>query len=167
MGDMMKIRINDLMKIQDELDTRIFSLHNTSRNETRNDRFLALLVETGELANETRCFKYWSLQEPSENKVIFEEFSDVLHFSLSLGIDIGFNQEVIEYKASEESLNVLFHQLYHKINTFSLSNTTEDYENLLRTVFELSFVLGMSAEDIREMYLYKNEKNHQRQDNEY
>lgn len=163
----MKIRIDDLVKIQDTLDLRIFELHNTSRTETRNDRVLALLVEVGELANETRCFKYWSLQKPSEDAVIFEEFSDIVHFSLSLGIDIGFDEKEIEYEKSSLSLNEQFHLLYRSINDFSISNTKEDYKHLLQVIFNLSYSLGMSAEDIREMYLYKNEKNHQRQDNNY
>ena len=41
----MKIKISDLQKIQNELDSRIFEKHNTTRQETRNDRILALLVE--------------------------------------------------------------------------------------------------------------------------
>ena len=90
-----------------------------------------------------------------------------INFSLSLGIDIDFSEVSITYEKNEKSLNDIFHQLYHMINTFSISNTTEDYQNLMRTVFELSFALGMDAQDIREMYLYKNEKNHQRQDNQY
>lgn len=166
-SDNMEIRIDDLMQIQDSLDSRIFSLHDTSRTKTREDRILALLVEAGELANETRCFKYWSVQKPSEDAVIFEEFSDVVHFSLSLGIDIGFDEEVIGYHESEASLNDQFHLLYRSINAFSLSNTKEDYRHLLEVIFTLSHKLGMDAEAIRQMYLYKNKKNHQRQDDNY
>lgn len=163
----MQIRIDDLSKIQDALDSRIFELHNTSRKATRDDRVLALLVEAGELANETRCFKYWSLQKPSEDAVIFEEFSDIVHFSLSLGIDIGFDERIIEYEASSLTLNEQFHSLYKSINDFSLRNSIEDYKHLLQVIFSLSYSLGMKSEDIREMYLYKNQKNHQRQDNNY
>lgn len=163
----MKIKIDDLSEIQNTLDSRIFKLHHTSREKTRDDRVLALLVEAGELANETRCFKYWSLQKPSEDEVIFEEFSDIVHFSLSLGIDIGFDETEIEYEVSKHSLNEQFHLLYRAINTFSLSNTKEDYKHLLQVIFSLSDSLGMDAEAIRKMYLYKNEKNHQRQDNNY
>lgn len=163
----MKIRIDDLAKIQETLDARIFKLHNTSREETRQDRVLALLVEAGELANETRCFKYWSLQKHSEDAVIFEEFSDIVHFVLSLGIDIEFDEKEVAYETSSLSLNDQFHRLFSAINVFSISNTKEDYKELLKVVFDLSFALGMKGEDIREMYLYKNEKNHQRQDDNY
>ena len=52
---------------------------------------LALLVELAELANETRCFKFWSEKGPSEREVILEEYVDSIHFLLSLGIEKGFN----------------------------------------------------------------------------
>lgn len=163
----MKIKINDLQEIQNSLDSRIFALHNTSRIETRADRVLALLVEVGELANETRCFKYWSLRAPSESSVIFEELSDVVHFALSLGIDIQFDDAFIEYDGVSASLNDQFHNLYQTINTFSTTNLRENYRELLVTIFNLAHSLGLDGEGIRTMYLLKNEKNHLRQDNNY
>lgn len=163
----MKIKISDLQKIQNELDSRIFDKHKTSRQETRNDRILALLVEAGELANETRCFKYWSVKNASDKALIFEEFSDVLHFSLSLGIDIDFDEDIIEYDESELSLNEQFMLLFKRIHNFQKFNSKDSYVDLMQTVFELAQSLGMNESMIREMYLMKNEKNHQRQDNNY
>lgn len=163
----LKIRVDDLQKIQNELDSRIFELHGTTRTKTRNDRILALLVEAGELANETRCFKYWSLKKASDDAVVFEEFSDVLHFSLSLGIDINFSEPFIDYEASDVSLNDQFHELYHAILTFSKSNNADDYIVLLKTIFTLAHSIGMDETSIRDMYFMKNEKNHERQDNQY
>ena len=55
-------------------------------------KMLALLVEIGELANETRCFKYWSNKPASEREVILEEYVDGLHFILSIGIDLGIDK---------------------------------------------------------------------------
>jgi dimeric dUTPase (all-alpha-NTP-PPase superfamily) len=40
----------------------------------------------GELANEVRCFKFWSYKLPSEEKVILEEYVDGIHFITSLAI---------------------------------------------------------------------------------
>lgn len=163
----MELRIRDLALIQDELDRRIFELHQTTREKTRDDRILALLVEVGELANETRCFKYWSLKAPSSDDIVFEEFSDVLHFVLSLGLDLGYAGDRIDFEVSEERLNTLFHHMYQAIYEFSRSNTVEDYEKLLNVMCILAYKLGMSPEAMREMYLLKNKKNHQRQDNSY
>ena len=60
---------------------------------------LALLVEIGELANETRSFKFWSVKPASEKKIILEEFVDGIHFILSLGIECGFHKQPLELKA--------------------------------------------------------------------
>ncbi|AMC94262.1 hypothetical protein AOC36_09810 [Erysipelothrix larvae] len=163
----MELLIHDLQAIQNELDSRIFTLHDTTREKTRNDRILALLVETGELANETRCFKYWSLRAPSDNETVFEEFSDVLHFTLSLGIDIDFSDACIVYEKSSLILNDQFHQVYRLIQLFSTSNRKEDYRALFASILSLAYSLGMNNEVIRNMYLMKNQKNHQRQDDKY
>lgn len=163
----MDFRINDLVHIQDSLDTRIFEKHARTRQNTRQERILALFVEAGELANETRIFKYWSIQKPSDNQVIFEEYSDVLHFTLSLGIDVDFDKESVSCQGDSKDIMNQLSRLFENIQKFSVTNTYEDYENLLVNVLELGFSLGLNAEDIRSSYLNKNQKNHQRQDDNY
>ena len=64
-------------------------------------KMLALLVEIGELANETRCFKYWSNKPASEREVILEEYVDGLHFILSIGIDLGIDKNFLFYKCAQ------------------------------------------------------------------
>lgn len=163
----MELVVKDLRLIQESLDARIFDLHNTTRERTRNDRILALLVELGELANETRCFKYWSLKGPSEDAIVFEEFSDVLHFTLSLGIDIKDADDSIHYDTSSLTLNEQFHNIYHLVHEFSKSNAGDDYRLLFKAILTLAQSMGMTDSKIRSMYLDKNSKNHQRQDNQY
>ena len=63
----MKIDFTDLFIKQAALDQEIANKHNISYSNTRKRRTLALLVEIGELANTTRCFKYWS-NKGSEDK---------------------------------------------------------------------------------------------------
>ena len=57
---MAKFDLTDLYKKQAELDAAIAANHNITYETTRPRRILALLVEFGEFANATRCFKYWS-----------------------------------------------------------------------------------------------------------
>ena len=54
----MNIDLSILYKKQKELDDEIARNHNVNYETTFSRRFLALLVEFGELANETRCFKH-------------------------------------------------------------------------------------------------------------
>lgn len=59
----MEINLAPLLLKQRELDADINSRHNVTHESTKTERFLALLVEIGELANATRAFKYWSLKK--------------------------------------------------------------------------------------------------------
>ena len=43
---------------------------------------LELLVEFGELANETRCFKFWSKKQKGEKEKVLEEYIDCLFMIL-------------------------------------------------------------------------------------
>ena len=60
-------------------------------------KLLALSVEVGELANATRCFKYWSEKENEGTERILDEFADVLHFLLSVANSLEFTSEDIEH----------------------------------------------------------------------
>ena len=83
------IVLDDLYPLQKELDEDSAQRHNGSYESTKDKRLLALLVEFGEFANETRCFKYWSLKPMSEKEVVLDEYADAMHCFLSLGIPLG------------------------------------------------------------------------------
>src|SRR5690554_3212398 len=104
----MKLNIQALYDVQDELDSRIFKNHHVDRPSTYIDRMLALLVEIGECANETRCFKYWSVKEASAQEVIAQEFVDGIHFLLSLGIDLDMGVSEIESVEIDSTLSDQF-----------------------------------------------------------
>ena len=93
----MNIDLSILYKRQEELDDEIARNHNINYETTFARRFLALLVEFGELANETRCFKYWSNKKSSPKEVVSDEYSDGLHFLLSLGIVLNPDKKEYEY----------------------------------------------------------------------
>ncbi len=79
--------------MQQALDSHIEEKHQLQNEDLFTRKTLALLVEIGELANETRCFKFWSVKPASEKQVVLEEFVDGIHFILSLGIECGFHQK--------------------------------------------------------------------------
>src|SRR5574344_2358436 len=102
---------------QEKLDLDIAIKHNVSYDSTRNRRILALLVEIGELANETRCFKYWSNKKASEKSIILEEYADGMHFYLSLGVDLNVKNKCFEVEDDGVDIVETFHQIYTSIST--------------------------------------------------
>lgn len=105
--------LNDLWNKQLEFDKMTFNRNKTSRNETRRDRYLALMVELGEILKEDECYKYWkSTRHTLDNKEYRtkakEEFADLLHFVMSIGIDIydGGVKEMYEYYLNKNKINI-------------------------------------------------------------
>jgi dimeric dUTPase (all-alpha-NTP-PPase superfamily) len=163
----MKLKIDDLIPYQQQLDQRIFEIHGTDRFSTMQARLLALLVELGEFANETRCFKFWSVKGPSEKAVLAEEFGDGLHFFLSLGIDLDDDGSDIEAIFVEGSGTDKFLALFDAIVIFGRNANLDTYREAFGLFFGLAQSFGLSDEEIREHYLKKNEINHTRQDHNY
>ncbi|GAA0376308.1 dUTP diphosphatase [Bacillus horti] len=176
------MNIEKLYNIQRELDQKIVSNHQLQKDNLVPAKLLALQVELGELANETRCFKYWSLRPASEKEVILEEFVDGLHFVLSIGLDLSFDKDVIQdffLDSEEEPMVELqdidegsktknkalegFLEVYALISAVHQEASVVNYKLLLKKYIQLGYTLGFQWAAIGQAYLSKNEVNHQRQ----
>jgi len=60
------LNLQQLFTMQRQLDQHIEDKHELHKEDLIPRKLLALLVEIGELANETRCFKFWSVKPPAE-----------------------------------------------------------------------------------------------------
>ena len=129
---------------------------------------LALIVELAELANETRCFKFWSEKAPSERSVILEEYVDSIHFILSLGIEKGF-QDLPEWPREivEGDLTALFIGTNKSVLTFLTEPTKTHYEKVWIMYGAIAEKLALVAQDVLQAYIAKNETNYERQKNGY
>ncbi|MBS4191553.1 dUTP diphosphatase [Bacillus sp. FJAT-49705] len=158
-----------LLAMQKGLDEHIETKHQLHNEDLFERKVLALLVELGELANETRCFKFWSLKSSSPQEIILEEFVDGIHFILSLGLECGFDQED-DFKgevAGKSSLNDQFLFVYDLISKFKHSKSLEDYKKLFQAYIHLGELLGINAEAMEKAYIDKNEVNYERQKQGY
>lgn len=174
------MNIKKLFEAQRILDEKIYEEHPLQEGEDRIEKkILALLVEVGELANETRCFKYWSNKPPAPRETILEEYVDGIHFLLSLAIEFGFENELypnLTYKTKD--LKNQFIHVFRDISYFQLEYEdfkTSTRENALHSYFDelwMSFIglgelLGFTWEEIAKAYEDKNSKNHVRQQTGY
>lgn len=159
--------INQLYEIQYELNDRILKEHNLVEEDLLNDRFLAFFVELGELANETRCFKYWSLKGPSEKEVIMEEFSDGIHFLLTIGLTLDRPHLEFYQQESDQSLTELFLSIYNDANIVRSLGSKFVYVRMFNTFMLIAKALDFNEEDVYNSYMRKNKINHQRQDDGY
>lgn len=164
----MKIKLREIYLQQSKLDLEIQKNHKTSYKETRNKRYLAFLVELGELANATRCFKFWSFKNSEEKARLIDEFADGLHFILSIGLD---HQYVLDNLEFDDNINLdlssTFLETYNYFSVFLKNDTLENYKNAFIKFLSIAIKLNFSLDDIINGYLKKLSVNYQRQETNY
>lgn len=164
----MKIDLSELYPLQASLDEDIAKRHNITYEKTFHSRLLALIVELGEFANETRCFKYWSLKGPSEKNVILEEYVDGLHFILSLGIALKPRKMIYEISEKKE-YNLVDAILLAYQESLKLKDNYDlaQYEKAMQSYLNLIAYLGTDSNEIIKAYRSKLNVNYERQINKY
>ncbi|KZZ85924.1 MULTISPECIES: dUTP diphosphatase [Bacillaceae] len=164
------MNVSVLFEMQRELDAKIRHQHSLEHENLAQRKTLALLVELGELANETRCFKFWSTKAPSDKQVILEEYVDGIHFILSLGIEYQYEkQTVLDLKSGSRDVTLThqFLMVYDSISLFDKQPSLNSYLTVFGEYLYLGEMLGFTAEDVEKAYLLKNEINHERQQKGY
>ncbi|MDC3415723.1 dUTP diphosphatase [Aquibacillus salsiterrae] len=156
-----------LFDMQKQLDNYIQANHQLVNSDLFDQKVLALLVEIGELANETRVFKFWSNKAPSEMSQILEEYVDGLHFILSLGIEKGFQNIQVTPQPSNNNLTDMFNEVFEEVIVFKQKPSKENYSNLFTAYLTLGKSLSFDESSIQQAYFDKNKVNHQRQDTGY
>lgn len=161
------MNLQELFHMQRELDNYIQSNRQVEEPIFRK-KVLALQVELSELANETRCFKFWSTKGPSAKETLLEEYVDCIHFLLSLGIEKNFDSlEAWPSPLEEQDLTELFLAAHAKVGQFSEQAEFESYKTLWQTFGAIATALGFSYAEVLQAYVQKNETNYKRQQEGY
>lgn len=157
------MNIQQLFVMQKELDDFIEQTQNIQQDVFQ-EKGLALLVELAELANETRCFKFWSTKGPSAREVILEEYVDSIHFILSLGLLKNYTT-IEKWPVIEEQrhLTATFIETQSAILAFIQQPTEERYLAIWQYYGLLAYNLGFTFEDVVHAYIEKNQENYNRQ----
>ena len=96
--------LEEILELQKELDLKItLNVFGVSEEAAKlyqkallAKRLLALQVEVSELANATKCFKYWSTKPSESQERLLDEFADILHFVFSVANSLDFTAKEIE-----------------------------------------------------------------------
>jgi len=161
------MQLSKLFNMQRELDLFIQN-NREKKTDVFQEKGLALLIELAELANETRCFKFWSTKGPSDDAVILEEYVDSIHFLLSLGIEKDLHTLTNWPEGEVEGeLTQLFLETTAAIHFFLNELSMTAYEDVWIHYGAIAKKLGFTNEDIIGAYLAKNEENYNRQKTGY
>ncbi|WP_078595092.1 dUTP diphosphatase [Evansella clarkii] len=163
---------SELFTMQKKLDDYIETKHGLQNEQLLERKLLAFHVELAELANETRCFKFWSEKGPSPEDVILEEYVDGIHFILSVGLEQGFQEEnnynfpIIEKKEGAELVQY-FYKVIDAVSRHQKEATRLSFRELFDAYLHTGAALGFTEEQILAAYYNKNEVNHERQNQGY
>ncbi|QCY75665.1 dUTP diphosphatase [Bacillus subtilis] len=186
------MNLEKMFEMQKALDERIIKEKGLEGQDLLPNLILALQVELAECANEWRGFKHWSNDREPRTKhpletspngafrkggnPLLEEYVDCLHFILSIGNRLGWNDTdtiddvVVQHLISEKGFDTAktFSCLLSIAYGFHFSNVEKrTYISLFTTFFELGNKLGFKWEQIEAAYMDKNAVNHQRQQEGY
>lgn len=161
------VELTELFMMQKQLDVYIEENNGVEREVFR-EKLLALTVELAELANETRCFKFWSQKGPSTKPVLIEEYVDSIHFLLSLGILKGMD-DLKQWPEGEEDgdLTELFLRTQRAVLDFGERQDRASYESVWILYRAIAETLGFTADELIQAYREKNEENYARQQRGY
>ena len=161
------IDLTNLYQKQAELDKRIADNHHVSYETTRERRILALLVEIGEFANATRCFKYWSNKPSEAQDIVLDEYVDGLHFFLSLGIDIKTSKKTYNHTKHADNLTKQILETYRLATLFYKNQDEKSYIKAFQAFINITVLLKVRWSTIEKAYYKKLGENYHRQDTNY
>ena len=142
-----------------KLDTIFHELYDNYNPDIIEKNIVELLVELGELANETRCFKYWSTKKPSEKSVIMDEYADCLIMSLYFCNMVDVNLEEEFPKVEINDIILQFKNLYSIVSQLKYPLDKTIIKEVLANVVNLGKLLEFSNEDIIDGCLLKINRN--------
>jgi len=150
------------------LDSEFMSKYINEDKELHKKNCLELIVELGELANESRCFKYWSVKT-ANRELVLEEYADCLLMVLYMFNYYNIvNIYCVDNKYSDDVLNV-FNDLTRMCTKFMDNNDID--EKYLMDVFNyllhLGKLLGFTKEEIVNACYNKIIKNEERLNSNY
>ena len=149
------LKLSKIYKETKYLDELFNRNANISNEEMIRNNILELLVELGELANETRCFKYWSVKGPSERSVILEEYIDCLNMILYFSNITGVALEEDFPEMVELDMTDTFICLYQNTCLLKEGLTKEKVKRLLVDILYLGNLLGFDIEDLEQATKHK------------
>ena len=188
------MNLEKLFEMQRKLDEKIVEEKGLQGQDLIDKKILALQVELGELANEWRGFKFWSIrQEPTTNDLrvadykengeaiietynpLLEEYVDCLHFILSIGLDLKLGGPYVIGTYKGPNIIRQFNFVYQDVSKLDVAinedweegEIFEQYDELVRGFLGLGEMLGFTREEIEQSYYEKNRINHERQENGY
>ncbi|MCT4566509.1 MAG: dUTP diphosphatase [Maledivibacter sp.] len=163
--------LNELFKIQEIIEDKIKSLSDIKEDSVGEEnlfdiKFLALQVKTGEIANLTKCYKYYKIKRNIPREKIIVRYIDGMKFLLSIGNNHEFNvinKDSIDKVEKTDNVIKLFSSIFDDIRDLRKNILQKDYVDslsiyirLFARYVNLGECLGLSFEEVYQYYMKNN-----------
>lgn len=144
---------NEILKRNQELDNAFNEKYNYDTNMYEKN-CIELLTELGELANETKCFKYWTIKEPDKLKIL-EEYADCITMSLYFIGYMNSNLENLPNKHQTKDINELFNYLFNKSSLLYNNKDEKIVKDIFVNILHLRDYLNITEKELQESCINK------------
>ena len=142
------ISIEYLYKLEKEINSYFLRKYDYSKKPLFIQQVLELMCESMELANETKCFKYWRPNDVVDIEKMSKEYADCIMITLGF-CDIA-NVDISKVKLSEENDVVTqFIELGKDASKIKPRLNKNLLLEILGRLLKLSILLGFTEEDIK------------------
>lgn len=149
------MEIKSFFKKQREKNTQLNIDSSLSEYKIWARKHLELHTKISQLADETKCYKYWIEEDKEINKsVLFTKYLDCFSSIISIGIDKKYDTvEEISIKPNDYCLSDQFLNLFIDLNDLIISPSEDHYITLIEDFTSLGITLGYSEAQISESFL--------------
>jgi len=100
---------------------------------------------------------------------LLEEYVDCMHFILTIGLEIGVEEELDwdDITTDESDITHQFLEITARILEVDHRENTESWKELFEEFYLLGKMLGFTWDEVEAAYFKKNKINHERQENGY
>lgn len=158
------MNLNSLFAYQKELDDHIIKEKKITDGSLLNKKVIAFICELYETVNENRFFKYWS-NKPADKEATLEEYSDTIHFLVSIANDMGYTYHT--YEPKKWNMEDLVIRITNIATIIPVSEEEKHIRNLFNRVIDLGYMLGFDEDGVLQAYHAKHEVNYDRQASNY
>ena len=140
---------NKIFETNKKLDEEFIKKCNCNSEEYYKKNCIELIVEISEFANETKCFKYWSIKSPNKDKVL-EEYADAITVVLSFFTTLNVELDNIGNHCETDDVIVLFNELFKDASCMLESGSEELIKRIFSNLIYVGELLNYEKEDIYE-----------------
>lgn len=127
------------------------------------------LVRPDDFSSGMPCEECDGTGKIGETNPLLEEYVDCLHFILTIGLEIGVEEEIDwdDITTDESNITRQFLEITERILELDQWENKDSWQELFEEFYLLGKLLGFTWEEVEEAYYAKNKVNHERQNDGY